>query len=136
MCYDSAKEIGAMGRRFLAVLLLLGLFCAEGCLTTSGDENITLSKDEIAMLRAKKPCVLSADLRRRLLDHAKELELTPEERRVLESTGKVVLCGKCGYILNSLKYKRFKENNKADIDPETGFAKDSIRERLLKATMD
>ena len=127
-----------MGGKFIAVLLLsLGLAAAGGCLTTSSGNKLGLTDEEIAMLKAKKPCVLSTNLRHRLLDHAEELELTPEERQVLESTGKVVLCGRCGYILNSMKYKKFeKDSNNVEMDPETGFAKDSIRKRLLKATMD
>jgi uncharacterized CHY-type Zn-finger protein len=64
--------------------------------------------------------------------------LTPEEKQVLKSTGKVILCGRCGYILNSPEYKKFEANGekKDNFDPETGFASDSIRARLLKQTMD
>ena len=127
-----------MRGKFIAVLLLsLGLAAAGGCLTTSNGNELGLTDEEIAMLRAKKPCVLSSELRRKILDHGEELQLTPEERQVLKSTGKVVLCGKCGYILNSSKYKKFeKSSNKVEMDPTTGFAKDSIRERLLEATLD
>jgi len=124
--------------RMMAVALVVVSLGMAGCFTTSNDKGTFLTNDEISALKCKKPCTLSPELRRKMLEHGKELHLTPEERQVLQSTGRVILCGKCGYILNSAKYKKFeKSGEKRDnFAPETGFAKDSIRHRVLRQTMD
>jgi len=125
------------GRTMIALLGAAALLMA-GCWTTGSKKGTFLTDEEIAALKTKRPCVLSPELRRKMLEHGEELHLTPEEKQVLKSTGKVILCGRCGYILNSPEYKKFEANGekKDNFDPETGFASDSIRARLLKQTMD
>ncbi len=91
-----------------------------------------LSEDEIQALRSKKNVELTDDLKRRLLTSS-NLKLTPEEMQVLKSTGKVVLCGKCGYLLKEKKFKEFENKGKViNVDKNTGFAHDSLRERVIK----
>lgn len=109
------------------LILALGLLIA-GCATTQG--KITLSKDEIKVLSSKENITLSKELVQRLLENSNELKLTPQEIKVLKKTGKVVLCGDCGYILNSPEWKEFKAKPKK-YDTPTGFADDSIRHRIL-----
>ena len=101
--------------------------------TTIKKGAIELSQDELRALCSKNNVELSDDLKNRLLSNSSQLKLTPEEMQVLKSTGKVILCGKCGYLLNEKKYKNFETKGTViNIDKETGFAKDSLRERIIK----
>jgi hypothetical protein len=121
----------------MIALLGVATLLLAGCWTTGSKKGTFLTDDEIAALKTKQPCVLSPALRRKMLEHGEELHLTPEEQQVLKSTGKVILCGRCGYIINSLKYKRFEKNGgkRENFDSDTEFAKDSLRNRLLKPTV-
>ncbi len=92
---------------------------------------IGLSKAEMAALRSDNNVVLSDALKKRLLSNKSELKLTPEEMQVLKTTGKVILCGKCGYLLQEKKYKQFEKGVVINVDKKTGFAKDSLRERII-----
>ena len=93
---------------------------------------IGLSSDEIQALRSKNNVVLSDALKARLLASQNQLKLTPEEMQVLKRTGKVVLCGKCGYLLQEKKFQEFEKGKVISTDKKTGFAKDSLRERIIK----
>jgi hypothetical protein len=112
------------------VLLLAGI---TGCAVPEKKDVLKLSDEELAHLKAKENVVLSPDLKKRLVAHSKELKLTPEEMEVLKHTGKVILCGKCGYILNSTKYKEAQKKPKSELKDEdhSGFIDDSIRDRIL-----
>ena len=93
---------------------------------------IGLSEDEIQALRSKNNVVLSDELKARLLASKNQLKLTPEEMQVLKRTGKVVLCGKCGYLLQEKKFQEFEKGKVISTDKKTGFANDSLRERIIK----
>ena len=94
---------------------------------------VGLSAEEIQALRSKDSVVLSDELKRRLIASSNQLKLTPEEMQVLKKTGKVILCGRCGYILGEKKYNEAKARGRViSIDKKTGFAKDSLRERIIK----
>ena len=113
----------------LTMILFLGL---TACTSTMPQPKAKLTEAEIKELCSKRNCVLSDSLRKRLLADSKELKLTPEEMQVLKSTGRVVLCGKCGYILNSLKYKEHEVKElKQHTGTKTGFKEDSIRKRII-----
>ena len=93
---------------------------------------VGLSDDEIKALRSQDSVLLTDDLKQRLLQNKNQLKLTPEEMQVLKATGKVILCGKCGYLLNEKKFQEFEKGRVISIDKDTGFAKDSLRERIIK----
>ena len=93
---------------------------------------VGLSDAELQALRSKDNVMLSDELKKRLLANHNQLKLTPEEMQVLKTTGKVILCGKCGYMLNEKKYKEFERGRVINLDKNTGFAKDSLRERIIK----
>ena len=114
----------------MMALLIIGI---TACTSTKQKDVLNLTDEELQQLCAKKPCELSEDLKRRVVAHSKELKLTPEEMQVFKATGKIILCGKCGYIINS---KKFKEANRPDApkmkdENNDGFADDSIRDRIL-----
>ena len=90
------------------ILLLAVAVLIAGCATTQG--NFQLSEEEITILSSKENITLSKVLVQRLVENSNELKLTPEELEVLKTTGKVVLCGKCGYILDSPERKKYKAN--------------------------
>jgi len=118
-------------KRLMLLMMVLLFAGVTGCETTKSS-HFSLTPEEKALLASKESVELPDNLRDRLISHSKELRLTPEEMEVLKTTGKVILCGKCGYILNTLKYKQFEAGKvQPNIDPKTGFAKDSIRERIL-----
>ena len=117
----------------LAVAVLLTLF---GCKATQKTSHLQLTKSEIRELCSKDNITLSDSLRKRLLDDCKELCLTPEEMKVLKSTGKVILCGECGYILDSKEFKQHEDgkiNKKRD---SKGFIKGSLRDRIVGPHVD
>ena len=129
----------------LAMALSLGLItgCQMSCPNsaiipkppadkTQAHGKLGLSDDEIKALRSSSNIELSDALKQRLLKNKSQLKLTPEEMQVLKSTGKVILCGKCGYLLKEKKYKNFETKGiVVKLDKDTGFAKDSIRERII-----
>jgi len=129
---------------FVASVLLIVSGCT-GCNTTpplvvpkppanekQKEGTIGLSQDEIQALRSKNNVLLTDQLKQRLLANKNELKLTPEEMQVLKRTGKVILCGKCGYLLSERKYKEFERGKVINLDKKTGFAPDSLRERIIK----
>jgi hypothetical protein len=91
-----------------------------------------LSKDEMRALFSKDNVELSDSLKQRIMANSQQLQLTPEEMQVLKSTGKVILCGKCGYLLQEKKFKEFEKGKVINVDKNTGFAVDSLRERIIK----
>ena len=93
---------------------------------------VGLSSAEMQALRSKDNVLLSDELKKRLLANKNQLKLTPEEMQVLKATGKVIFCGKCGYLLNEKKYQEFERGRVIETDKKTGFAKDSLRERIIK----
>jgi hypothetical protein len=128
----------------LAMALSMGILsgCNSFCPATVTPEppksakerqgKIGLSADEIKALRSKDNVVLSAALKKRLISSQSQLKLTPEEMQVLKSTGKVILCGKCGYLLKEKKFKDFENKGIViNADKNTGFQKDSLRERVI-----
>ena len=117
----------------VGMVMALGLF---GCETTRKKSHLQLTQSEIRELSSKKNVTLSDSLRQRLIEGSQELHLTPEEMMVLKSTGKVILCGKCGYILNS---RQFKDHNDGKIHGERdsmGFVKGSLRDRIFEMHID
>ena len=116
-----------------SMVVLLTLF---GCKSTGKVSHLQLTKSEIRELCSRDNVTLSESLRKRLLDDCKELCLTPEEMKVLKSTGKVILCGKCGYILDSKEFKQHEDgkiNKKRD---SKGFIKGSLRDRIVGPHVD
>lgn len=116
------------------LVILTGLFLIfiVACQSTIPQPKQKLSQTEIKEICSKHNLVISDALKKRLIADSKELKLTPEELQVLKSTGKVILCGKCGYILNSLKEKEYKtEKIKQHTGTKTGFRKDSLRQRII-----
>ena len=125
-------------------LLAVGGCASVGCGCTS---------DEISKLKEKKHLVIckcgeiknsskccdnsipsdekggfhDESLRDKLLENSQELNLTPKEKALLRKSNTVILCGDCGHI------KGMKECCKKDakIDTDTGFAANSIRNRIL-----
>ena len=95
-----------------------------------------LSQDEIRALFSKDNVELSDSLKQRIMSNSKQLQLTPEEMQVLKTTGKVVLCGKCGYLLQEKKFKEFEKGKVINVDKNTGFAADSLRERIIKRNLE
>ena len=122
-------------RRIVVVgmVVLLGMF---GCETTRQGSHLRLSRAEKKALRSKENVTLSDSLRDRLIEDSQELRLTPEEMMVLRSTGKVILCGKCGYILNSKKFKRHNDEDIHAARDSMGFVKGSLRDRILEMHID
>ncbi len=118
------------------ILSLILMFVLSGCVTTKKHKNLQLTKSEIRELCSAENLTLSDSLRARLVADSNELRLTPEELRVLKSTGKVILCGKCGYILDSLEFKKHNDNNMShDVDSQ-GFVKGSLRDRIIGPYID
>ena len=117
----------------LTLMMLAVLVVVTGCNAPKKKPALKLSDEELKQLCATKEYEISDDLRKRLLANGKELKLTPEEMLVLKKTGKVILCGDCGYILNTAKFNKSKKTNHADIKDEdnNGFADDSIRDRII-----
>lgn len=113
----------------LGILVLL-----MGCSTRAPKTtDLQLSVQEQKDLKEQKRFEISDELRKRIIANSKELKLTPEEMLVFKKTGKIVLCGKCGYILNSLKYKAYESGKiKPETDEKTGFPQDSIRDRMIR----
>jgi len=95
-----------------------------------------LSQDEVKALFSKNNVELSDSLKNRIMEKHEQLKLTPEEMQVLKSTGKVILCGKCGYLLNEKKFKEFEKGKVMNVDADTGFAADSLRERIIKKNLE
>jgi len=95
-----------------------------------------LSKDEMRALFSKDNVELSDSLKKRIMANSQQLQLTPEEMQVLKSTGKVILCGKCGYLLQEKKFKEFEKGKVINVDKNTGFAVDSLRERIIKKNLE
>ncbi len=117
----------------LTLIMAVIIVGSTGCNSAKKTPTIKLSDEELKQLCAAQDCELSRGLKDRLIANSKELKLTEEEMEVLKSTGKVVLCGKCGYILNSKKYKEAQKKGKDKIvdKDHSGFADDSIRDRIL-----
>ena len=115
------------------VIIALALFTIAGCATSS--RKLNLCQQELDELKSKNNITLSDSLKQRLIENSNELRLTPEEMQVLKATGKVILCGECGYILNTLKYKEYEAKNKSpNVGAKTEFEKDSIRSRIISLT--
>jgi succinate dehydrogenase/fumarate reductase-like Fe-S protein len=95
-----------------------------------------LSQEEMKALFSKDNVELSDSLKQRIISKSKQLKLTPEEMQVLKSTGKVILCGKCGYLLNEKKFQEFEKGKVINVDKNTGFAADSLRERIIKKNLE
>ena len=118
--------------KHLNILIMVLLVTLTAC-TSTRPQKVQLTKAEIKELCSRENCILSDELRQRMITDSKELQLTPEEVQVLNSTGKVILCGKCGYILNSLKYKEYESHEmKQHTGTKKGFKEDSIRQRIIK----
>ena len=117
--------------KHLHILIMVLLVTLTAC-TSGRPQKLQLSKAEIKELCSKQNLTLSDSLRNRLIADSQELQLTPEEIQVLKSTGKVILCGKCGYMLDSLKFKEHEEKElKQHTGTTGGFQKDSIRQRII-----
>jgi hypothetical protein len=119
--------------KYLNTLILLLLISLTACTTAKQDLKSKLTQKEIQELCSKKSITLSDSLRQRLLADKEQLKLTPTELQVLRKTGKVILCGDCGYILNSLKMK---EHNKKKAKEENlhmpkKLQPDSLRKRVI-----
>ena len=117
--------------RTMSIMGLLVLFALFGCTTTVKTSKLKLTKSEIRELCSRDNVTLSDSLRQRLIEDGDELRLTPEEMIVLKSTGKVILCGECGYILDSLQFKKHKKEEAQEDANSQGFIKGSLRERIL-----
>ncbi len=117
----------------LTLMMALVLVGITACNATKKSPIVKLSDAELKQLCSKGNCEISENLKKRLILHSKELKLTPQEMLVLKKTGKVILCGDCGYLLNSDKYNESKKSNHANIQDEDndGFADDSIRNRII-----
>ena len=119
--------------KYLIFLFLITLIPA--CASSRNQKCTTkckLTESEIKELCSKRNVALSDSLRQRLIADSKELHLTDEELQILKATGKVILCGKCGYLLNSLKYKQHKQQlNEQHVNTKTGFQPDSLRHRII-----
>ena len=119
--------------KHLHILIMALLVTLTAC-TSSRPQKVQLTKAEIKEFCSQQNLTLSDSLRHRLIADSKELHLTPEEMQVLKSTGKVVLCGKCGYILDSLKFKKHEQEEqemKQHTRTKDGFKKDSLRQRII-----
>jgi len=122
--------------KILGILSIVMFFALCGCVTPGKKSNLSLTPNEIKELCSKENIEISDSLRQRLIKNSKELKLTPEEMQVLKATGKVILCGKCGHILNSLEFKKHKDENlKGDLDSQ-GFIKGSLRDRIIGPYID
>ena len=117
----------------LTLMMVAVLVVLTGCNVPKKKSALKLSDEELKQLCETKKYEISDDLRKRLIANSKELKLTPEEMLVLKKTGKVILCGDCGYILNTKKYTKSKKAQHANIIDEdnNGFADDSIRDRII-----
>lgn len=127
------KEMIMRMNLIFGMVLLVGV-C--GCETTRQTSHFRLTQSEIRELSSKNNVTLSDSLRQRLIAGTKELRLTPEEMMVLRSTGKVILCGKCGYILNSKKFKEHNAGNTHGERDSMGFVKGSLRDRIFAISID
>jgi len=120
--------------------MLLALFSVVvllvGCATGEKTSQFKLTKNELQELCAKKNVTLSDSLKKRLLENGDELKLTPQEMQVLKATGKVILCGRCGYIIDSLEYKEQKGKPVTKPLDKHGFVKGSLRDRLIGPFVD
>jgi len=118
--------------KYLNTLILLLLISLTACTTAKQDLKSKLTQKEIQELCSKKSITLSDSLRQRLLADKEQLKLTPTELQVLRKTGKVILCGDCGYILNSLKMKEYKnKTQKENLHMPKKFQPDSLRKRVI-----
>ena len=117
----------------IGMIILLGI-C--GCKTIRQESGLHLTKAEIRELSSKENITLSDSLRRRLIADSDELRLTAEEMMVLKYTGKVILCGKCGHILNSKQFKQHKDKVLESKTDSNGFVEDSLRSRILEMHID
>jgi hypothetical protein len=115
----------------LSVVVLL-----SGCATAKKTSKLNLTKSELKQLCSKGNFTLSDSLKKRLLENGDELKLTPEEMQVLKATGKVILCGRCGYIIDSLEYKEQKGKPVTKPLDKHGFVKGSLRDRLIGPFVD
>ncbi len=115
----------------VSILAAAMMFLLSGCLTTKKDTHLQLTQSEINELCSKQNITLSDSLRNRLIEGSQELKLTPEELRVLKSTGKVILCGKCGFILDSLEFKNHEDEKMSQEVNSHGFVKGSLRDRII-----
>ena len=117
----------------LTLTMVAVLVVIIGCNVPKKKSAFELSDEERKQLCETKTYEISDDLRKRLIANSKELKLTPEEMLVLKKTGKVILCGDCGYILNTEKFHKSKKTAHANIKDEdnSGFADDSIRDRII-----
>jgi hypothetical protein len=115
----------------MTLMTALMITIITGCAVTDTAAKVKLSDKELSHLRSKENFEINPELKKRLIEHSKELKLTPEEMMVLKSTGKVILCGKCGYILDSKKYKSAKKAGKIEDKDHSGFADNSLRDRIL-----
>jgi hypothetical protein len=123
----------------MKAILLAGfavLMVFAGCATAPKKSNLKLTKSELRALCSKENFALSDSLKQRLLENGEELKLTPEEMQVLKATGKVILCGKCGFILDSLEYKKRKGKPITEPLDKQGFIKGSLRDRMLGPYID
>lgn len=118
--------------KYLNTLILLLLISLTACTTAKPEPHSKLTKKEIQDLCSKQSMTLSDSLRHRLLADKEQLHLTPEELQVLRKTGKVVLCGKCGYVLNSLRMKEHaKQSKDKNLHMPNKLQTDSLRKRII-----
>jgi len=122
-------------KTILAALFVM-VVVLSGCATAGKTSKLKLSKSELQQLCSKENVTLSDSLKQRLLENGDELKLTPQEMQVLKATGKVILCGRCGYIIDSLEYKEQKGKPVTKPLDEHGFVKGSLRDRLIGPFVD
>ena len=131
-------------RSTLNFLVGIAILSFIGCASKAPDQrtqeaiksHLKLSSDEYESLKCKKNCTLSLSLRKRLINNSEELKLTPQEMEVLKRTGKVILCGKCGHLLGTDKYKKWESEHASEYKPGDDFVPNSLRDRILKITTD
>ena len=117
--------------RTMSMMVIVVMFTLFGCTTTEKTSHLKLTKSEIKELCSRDNVTVSDSLRQRLIEGSDELKLTPEEMIVLKSTGKVILCGECGYILDSLQFKKHQKEEAQEDANSQGFIKGSLRERIV-----
>jgi hypothetical protein len=120
-------------RLAFTISLGIALLSLAGC---AHKPHLKLTPEEIAQLSSKENMTLSESLRKRLINDSQELHLTPEEQEVLRRTGKVILCGKCGHLLDTPSYKKWEKEHGKDYKPEDKFVPNSLRSRILEISTD
>ena len=118
----------------LSVVIGFAMLSLVGCATQKG--HLKLTPEEIAQLKAKENVTLTESLRKRLINDSQELHLTPEEQEVLKRTGKVILCGKCGHLLDTPSFKKWEKEHGAEYKKGDDFVPNSLRNRILEISTD